>query len=630
MGLLEPDTFFHSWEALSRILGCDATDGILVDIGLPVQFEGVSYSCRAFCLDRKIVLLKPKTSLAHFRLNSERKYFEPWTRDGLACMELPSVIVQAIGQKQVPFGAAIVKCNDARVAAESFEELFAPNNLHENLVAAGVDIICNGDCTHHELRKVHDRRDRICEAVAAEGVAYMYSNQRGCSGGKKYYNGGSFVVASGNFMNENNNFGIEEVDVLISRFDLDAVRASRQERKVDAESSSNYVQSVSVDFCLARDDRKVPNPIAKRQMSAVEEMSQGPPCWLWDFLRRSNASGFYLPLSGGADSATVAALVKAMCDMVWESAQIRRDNTTASDIRRIFKTDDLPRNPSVMCNSLLHTCYMGTENSSQDSRDRANALAKDINSYHITLNIDTVVTSMMTLVHAILGFLPRFGTAGGTMAEDLALQNVQARIRMVMSYLFASLTPVARKRDGFLLMLGTGNVDECLRGYLTKYDCSSSDINPIGGMTKLDIKQFMAWGADIFRIPTLKRISDAPPSAELRPAEGTPQTDEQDMGMTYEELGIYGRLRIVSRCGPLSMYRELRMVWQSLSPKTIAEKVKLFFSKYATNRHKCTVLTPSYAAEVHAPDPEFDCRPFLYSDMGMQFRSVDDLANNDI
>lgn len=30
-------------------------------------------------------------------------------------------------------------------------------------------------------------------------------------------------------------------------------------------------------------------------------------------------------------------------------------------------------------------------------------------------------------------------------------------------------------------MLGSANVDEALRGYYTKYDNSSADINPIGG-----------------------------------------------------------------------------------------------------------------------------------------------------
>lgn len=44
----------------------------------------------------------------------------------------------------------------------------------------------------------------------------------------------------------------------------------------------------------------------------------------------------------------------------------------------------------------------------------------------------------------------------------------------------AQLRPWTRKRTGFLLVLGSANVDEGLRGYLTKYDCSSADINPIG------------------------------------------------------------------------------------------------------------------------------------------------------
>jgi NAD+ synthase (glutamine-hydrolysing) len=51
---------------------------------------------------------------------------------------------------------------------------------------------------------------------------------------------------------------------------------------------------------------------------------------------------------------------------------------------------------------------------------------------------------------------------------------------MVLSYLFAQLLPWVRGRSGGLLVLGSSNVDEALRGYFTKYDCSSSDIAPIG------------------------------------------------------------------------------------------------------------------------------------------------------
>lgn len=47
-----------------------------------------------------------------------------------------------------------------------------------------------------------------------------------------------------------------------------------------------------------------------------EEIAFGPGCWLWDYLRRSGASGFLLPLSGGADSSSVAAIVGCMCQLV--------------------------------------------------------------------------------------------------------------------------------------------------------------------------------------------------------------------------------------------------------------------------------------------------------------------------
>jgi NAD+ synthase (glutamine-hydrolysing) len=56
--------------------------------------------------------------------------------------------------------------------------------------------------------------------------------------------------------------------------------------------------------------------------------------------------------------------------------------------------------------------------------------------------------------------------------------------------------------------------------------------------------------------------------------------------------------------------------------------VKHFFKYYAINRHKATVLTPSYHAESYSPDDNrFDHRPFLYNaGWPWQFRRIDELA----
>jgi NAD+ synthase (glutamine-hydrolysing) len=51
----------------------------------------------------------------------------------------------------------------------------------------------------------------------------------------------------------------------------------------------------------------------------MEEIANGPALWMWDYLRRSGARGFFMPLSGGADSSSVAALVASMSKIVFES-----------------------------------------------------------------------------------------------------------------------------------------------------------------------------------------------------------------------------------------------------------------------------------------------------------------------
>lgn len=131
----------------------------------------------------------------------------------------------------------------------------------------------------------------------------------------------------------------------------------------------------------------------------------------------------------------------------------------------------LPTDAKEFCGRIFHTCYMGTENSSAETRKRAKDLAEAIGAYHVDLNIDTAVSAVKGIFSLITGKKPQFAVHGGTNAENLALQNIQARLRMVIGYMFAQLLPWARGKVGGLLVLGSANVDESLRGYLTKYEC---------------------------------------------------------------------------------------------------------------------------------------------------------------
>ena len=60
-----------------------------------------------------------------------------------------------------------------------------------------------------------------------------------------------------------------------------------------------------------------------------------------------------------------------------------------------------------------------------------------------------------------------------------------------------------------MLVLGTSNIAEGLRGYLTKYDCSSADINPIGGINKTDLKAFLLYFSEISELTVLKEVANA-------------------------------------------------------------------------------------------------------------------------
>ena len=249
----------------------------------------------------------------------------------------------------------------------------------------------------------------------------------------------------------------------------------------------------------------------------MEEIAQGPALWMWDYLRRSGARGFFLPLSGGADSASVLALVASMARIALKSIE-EGDQDTLATVRSIVKIPDFtPKRYQDIVGQVLVTAYLGTKNSSAETLGRAKRLAADAGTHHFEMEIDDVFDSVVGLFQKATGQTPKYLLNGGTYSEDLALQNIQARVRMVVSYLMAQLVPWTRSQGGFLLVLGTSNIAEGLRGYLTKYDCSAADINPIGGINKTDIKAFLEYFAKVSDLPVLAEVAHAKPTAELRP-----------------------------------------------------------------------------------------------------------------
>jgi len=76
---------------------------------------------------------------------------------------------------------------------------------------------------------------------------------------------------------------------------------------------------------------------------------------------------------------------------------------------------------------------------------------------------------------------------------------------------------------------------------MTKYDCSSADLNPIGGISKSDLKKFIFYCVEKYNYTSLIGILGAPPTAELEPLKDgqLQQTDEVENEETLAVLTFY-------------------------------------------------------------------------------------------
>ncbi|XP_056134821.1 glutamine-dependent NAD(+) synthetase isoform X2 [Lampris incognitus] len=599
---------------------------------MPIMHHNVRYNCRVLFLNRKILLIRPKMLLANHGIYREFRWFSPWNQ--LRRVEeyfLPRMIQEVTGQETVPFGVCVLSTKDTCIGSEICAELWNPRSPHIDMGLDGVEIFTNSSASHHELRKADYRVNLVKSATVKSGGIYLYANQKGCDGDRLYYDGCTMVAINGDIVAHGAQFSLNDVEVVTATLDLEDVRSFRGEIcHPHMECEPKPCHRVKVDFGLSSGDIYLPShePIMWQFHTPEEEISLGPACWLWDYLRRSGQAGFLLPLSGGVDSSSTASIVYSMCVLVCQAVQ---DGNTQvlEDVRRVVSDVSYhPTEARELCGRIFTTCYMASENSSEATRNRAKDLANQIGSTHMNINIDMAVKGLLGIFSMVTGKFPQFRANGGSTRENLALQNVQARIRMVLAYLFAQLSLWTQGRPGGLLVLGSANVDESLTGYFTKYDCSSADINPIGGISKTDLKSFLLYCVEHFQLTSLRSILAAPPTAELEPLiDGqVSQTDEADMGMTYSELSVIGQLRKISKCGPYSMFCKLIHIWkETLSPMQVASKVKHFFRMYSVNRHKMTTVTPSYHAVNYSPDDNrFDLRPFLYNTRWTwQFRCID-------
>lgn len=613
---LEQDTITHAWECLKELLVGEWTDGMVCSFGMPVTRGSERYNCQVVCLNRKILMIRPKMWLANGSGCAELRWFTAWKQKEphLDSFLLPPDVAEAVSQETVPFGYGYIQFLDTAVAAEICMELFSPAPIHPELALNGVEVFMNASGSIHLLQKMGRRLRTITAAMSARGGVYMYSNHLGCDGSRVYYDGCSCIVVNGEVVAHGQQFSLKDVDMVVAQLDLDTVGTVRGSISSYREQASckNNISSVFVPIKLCHSFKlrnSLSTPIKIECPCREEEIAMGGACWLWNYLRRSGASGFLLPLSGGVDSSSVAAIVGCMSQLVIKEIG-NGDEQVKADAIRIGNYSDgqFPTDSKEFTKRIFYTVFMGSHNNSGASSKQSRAVAEEIGSRHLDVSINGVVSALLSVFQTLTGKCLRKKEGGGRGVEKSALQNMEARSRMAVAFMLASLLPWVHHKSGFYLVLSTTTADQGLCGNLTKYGCSSGDINPVGSVKKQDLRSFLKWAAVNLGYSSLSTFEAAQTNTD-----GLEERDETRM--SEEEVSTFGRLRKTLRCGPLSMFENLCEQWGSkLSPIEIAEKVKHFFKWYSMNRRKATILTPSYLVESHScDDNRFDQRQILYN-----------------
>jgi NAD+ synthase (glutamine-hydrolysing) len=219
------------------------------------------------------------------------------------------------------------------------------------------------------------------------GGLYLYSNQMGCDGDRLYFDGSAMISLNGHLLAQSPQFSVKQVEVITSTIDLDLIQILRGNRPsfTNQSAASNNIfpfqysriDASNIILCHSEfESFKIPvtQVIEPFYHPEDEEIGLGPALWMWDYLRKSGAGGFYIPLSGGLDSASCALIVYTMCRKLAEDYEF-----VSEDLNRILG-EGCSNDPREICRKFLYTCYLGTTNSTDSSRQRAQNLANAINS----------------------------------------------------------------------------------------------------------------------------------------------------------------------------------------------------------------------------------------------------------
>ncbi len=401
-------------------------------------------SSAALLHNGKVVAVRHKTLLPTYDVFDEARYFEP-----------------AKDNKPIAWGGSklgVTICEDAWSVDPASKRRLYPVDPIASQVKAGADLLLNLSASPYVHGKTAQRRALFSHHSRRHKTPLFYCNAVG-GNDEIVFDGGSLAY--------------------------------------DAKGRLRARAAFAAGDLIVVDTETWEGAALKGEPSPVGQVGEILTLGIADFAAKCGLQTAFIGLSGGIDSAVVAALA-----------------VRALGPRRVVGVS-------------LPSAY-----SSPGSVDDAKTLAQNLGIELKSLPIENVYRSLLTTL----------GDQWGTFTPDLAEQNLQARARGVL------LMGLANKASrGFVLT--TGNKSELAVGYCTLYGDMCGALAPLADVPKRLVYELASWLNAVREVIPKSSIEKAP-SAELKPD----QKDQDDLP-PYDQVDDALEAWVQSRLEPARVAR---------------------------------------------------------------------------
>jgi NAD+ synthase (glutamine-hydrolysing) len=359
----------------------------------------------------------------------------------------------------------VFTAGDATFAVNICEDIWYPSGPTRRQALAGAELIVSINGSPFHAGKAHYRETMLATRAADDLVCVAFLNMVGgqdelvFDGGSVIFNERAECVARGRAFAE---------DFVVADLDLDAVFHARlrdARRRQETLGADERATRVVLPALPARAETPAITPTIVEPLGMVDEVYQALVLGTRDYVQKSGFKRVVIGLSGGIDSALVAAIaVEAL----------GRENVVG--------------------------VTMPSPYSSAGTRSDAQRLAKNLGIEFMKLPITGVFKQFEhALAQPFKGF-----------PDDVAEENIQARIR-------GTLLMALSNKFGWLV-LTTGNKSEIGVGYSTLYGDMAGGFAVIKDVPKTLVYELSARvNARARRAVIPESIIERAPSAELRP-----------------------------------------------------------------------------------------------------------------